>query len=60
MGEAERAMGIARMTDSAVFSLPRKRSTMMATTRAVTSSSRNVELMEAWMGPVVSLLKVRE
>ena len=51
-GEADRAIGIARMTEMAVFSLPRKSRTMRATTMAVMNSSWYVEATEAWMGPV--------
>ena len=55
-GAADSAMGMAKMTESAVFNFPRKSRTMMATTMAVMKSSWYVESTEAWMGPVVSLL----
>ncbi len=39
MGVAASAMGMAKMTERAVFSLPRNSRQMMATTRAVRKSS---------------------
>ena len=54
MGEAERAMGMARITDRAVLSLPRNSRTIKATTRLVMRSSLKVLLIEAEIGPVES------
>ena len=52
--EAESEIGMASSTPKTLFSLPRKTSTTMDTTRAVTSPSENVSRTDCEMKVVVS------
>ncbi len=57
MGEAEREIGIARITAKAVPGLPSERRTIAATTTTEVTSSRRLEPTEERIGPTVSLPK---